>query len=149
MVQQATSPVLNGKCVGTLSLFLHPVSHTNLSLLPSFSPSLSPSLSPSPSLSLSSFLRSPSLPPSLSLIKAQLPDMEFIVQVSDWPQDKNDPKKEPFPFFSWCGSEYYRDIVWPQYDLMRHTVQAMDRYSMIMNFIKSGFYRYTRITCTC
>ncbi|XP_019854602.1 PREDICTED: KDEL motif-containing protein 1-like, partial [Amphimedon queenslandica] len=72
------------------------------------------------------------------LNKAQLPDMEFIVQVSDWPQDKNDPKKEPFPFFSCCGSEYYRDIVWPQYDLMRHTVQAMDRVELDMMWLQQG-----------
>ena len=53
--------------------------------------------------------------------------MELIVQVSDWPQDRNNSNTKPFPFFSWCGSEHFRDIIWPQYDLLRHTIQAMDR----------------------
>ena len=58
--------------------------------------------------------------------------MELIIQVSDWPQDRNDTHKDPFPFLSWCGSMGYRDIVWPTYDLMRHTIQGMDRYVLII-----------------
>ncbi len=57
-----------------------------------------------------------------------LPDVELIVQVGDWPQDRDDTTKDPFPFLSWCGSENFRDLIWPQYDLMRSTIQGMDRY---------------------
>jgi hypothetical protein len=71
--------------------------------------------------------------------KATLPDMEFIVQVSDWPQDRNSSHTDSFPFFSWCGSEFYRDIVWPQYDLLRHTIQAMDRVSLDMIMIQESY----------
>ena len=53
--------------------------------------------------------------------------MELIIQVGDWPQDEDSETKDPFPFISWCGSEYFRDIVWPQYDLLRGTIQAMER----------------------
>ena len=55
------------------------------------------------------------------------------MQVGDWPQDKAKDGTVPFPFFSWCGAEDYRDIVWPQYDILRSTIQAMDRLGPLVN----------------
>lgn len=59
--------------------------------------------------------------------KALLPDLEFFVNLGDWPlvgktlQDK-------FPIFSWCGSIDSYDIVMPTYDITESTLENMGRY---------------------
>lgn len=57
--------------------------------------------------------------------KVRLPDIEFYVNLGDWPLvPKN---KEPLPIFSWCGSEDTYDIVMPTYDITESTLENMGR----------------------
>ena len=62
-----------------------------------------------------------------SLSQVQLPDVELIVNLADWPLDKISSSSSPLPILSWCGSRTTRDILWPTYDIMRGTIQGMDR----------------------
>ncbi|CAL8324106.1 unnamed protein product [Gadus morhua 'NCC'] len=59
--------------------------------------------------------------------KVRLPDVEFYINVGDWPMEKRavgaDPG--PVPILSWCGSEDTRDIVLPTYDVTHSTLEAM------------------------
>lgn len=68
-------------------------------------------------------------PPSLQV---QLPDMELIVNLGDWPLNQKKTRGggagEPLPTFSWCGSGDTWDIVWPTWDLMKSTIMGMDRW---------------------
>lgn len=54
--------------------------------------------------------------------KVQLPDLEFFVNLGDWPLVANTPK---YPIFSWCGSLETFDIVMPTYDLSESTLENM------------------------
>ncbi|XP_032676241.1 protein O-glucosyltransferase 2-like isoform X1 [Odontomachus brunneus] len=57
--------------------------------------------------------------------KILLPDIEFFVNLGDWPLV---PNKGPlYPVFSWCGSEDTRDIVMPTYDITQSSLEAMGR----------------------
>ena len=61
------------------------------------------------------------------ILKVRLPDVEFYINVGDWPMEKRavgaDPG--PVPILSWCGSEDTRDIVLPTYDVTHSTLEAM------------------------
>lgn len=58
--------------------------------------------------------------------KVNLPDMEFFVNLGDWPLvNKGD---EVFPIFSWCGSTDTFDIVMPTYDISESTLENMGKY---------------------
>lgn len=60
----------------------------------------------------------------------QLPDVEFIVNLGDWPLVKKGGVSRthgPYPIFSWCGSDDTFDIVMPTYDLTESTLEAMHR----------------------
>lgn len=56
-----------------------------------------------------------------------LPDVEFFVNLGDWPLEKKDEKDNPLPIFSWCGSDLTRDIVMPTYDITEATIEMMSR----------------------
>lgn len=57
--------------------------------------------------------------------KAVLPDIEFFVNLGDWPLvNKND---KTFAIFSWCGNEDNLDIVMPTYDITESTLENMGR----------------------
>lgn len=60
--------------------------------------------------------------------KLYLPDVEFFVNLGDWPLVKN----ELYPIFSWCGSEDSHDIVMPTYDITESTLENMGRYLYIV-----------------
>jgi len=52
--------------------------------------------------------------------------MEFIMNLGDWPvEEKSRYQQDPLPVISWCGSESTNDIVWPTYDVMKSTLEAM------------------------
>ena len=59
--------------------------------------------------------------------KVVLPDMEFLLNMGDWPQN---PKLDPttgqalpaLPLFSWCGSETHNDMVLPTYKIVQAAV---------------------------
>ncbi|KAF3842938.1 hypothetical protein F7725_001787 [Dissostichus mawsoni] len=51
--------------------------------------------------------------------KVRLPDLEFFVNLGDWPLEKRKPSERIHPIFSWCGSNNTRDIAntgppWPE-----------------------------------
>lgn len=62
--------------------------------------------------------------------KVHLPDMEFAMNLGDWPLVHKD--SEPLPVFSWCGSNETIDIVLPTYDLTESTLENMGRYVMMI-----------------
>ena len=62
----------------------------------------------------------------LQHMQVQLPDMELIVNLGDWPLNKRSGKML-LPTFSWCGSGDTWDIVWPTWDLIKSVIMGMDR----------------------
>ncbi|XP_044752977.1 protein O-glucosyltransferase 2-like [Coccinella septempunctata] len=68
----------------------------------------------------------------LSLVKKSvIPDIEFFVNLGDWPLvTKADG--EVFPIFSWCGSSDNLDIVMPTYDITESTLENMGRVMLDM-----------------
>ncbi|XP_061579988.1 protein O-glucosyltransferase 2 isoform X1 [Cololabis saira] len=62
--------------------------------------------------------------------KVFLPDMEFFVNLGDWPLEKRKPTEKIHPIFSWCGSNNTRDIVMPTYDLTESVLETMGRVSL-------------------
>ncbi|XP_015270300.1 PREDICTED: KDEL motif-containing protein 2 [Gekko japonicus] len=59
--------------------------------------------------------------------KVHLPDMEFYLNVGDWPVEyrKADDSPGPLPIFSWCGSVDSADIVLPTYDVTHSTLETL------------------------
>lgn len=68
--------------------------------------------------------------------KVVLPDMEFFVNLGDWPLVKQ--KTKPIPILSWCGSDDTLDIVMPTYDLTESTLETMGRVSLDMLSVQSN-----------
>lgn len=62
------------------------------------------------------------------VLQVVLPDVEFFVNLGDWPLEKKSLAEDPIPVFSWCGSDDTKDIVMPTYDLTEATIQMMHRY---------------------
>lgn len=62
--------------------------------------------------------------------KVKLPDLEFFSNLGDWPLAKSGP--DPFPIFSWCGSDTTSDIIMPTYDLTEATLECMGRVQLDM-----------------
>jgi len=61
-----------------------------------------------------------------------LPDVEFFINLGDWPLEKRSRTENPLPIFSWCGSVNTRDIVMPTYDITEATIEMMSRYDGIL-----------------
>uniref|UniRef100_A0A3Q3AY00 Protein O-glucosyltransferase 2 n=1 Tax=Kryptolebias marmoratus TaxID=37003 RepID=A0A3Q3AY00_KRYMA len=70
--------------------------------------------------------------------KVQLPDVEFFVNLGDWPLEKRKPTEKIHPIFSWCGSNNTRDIVMPTYDLTESVLETMGRVSLDMMSIQAN-----------
>lgn len=62
--------------------------------------------------------------------KVKLPDLEFFVNLGDWPLEKRKRTDNPLPIFSWCGSDDSLDIVMPTYDLTESTLEMLGRQSL-------------------
>lgn len=62
--------------------------------------------------------------------KVKLPDIEFFINLGDWPLEKRSRTENPLPIFSWCGSVNTRDIVMPTYDITEATIEMMSRVSL-------------------
>ncbi|OWF45105.1 KDEL motif-containing protein 1 [Mizuhopecten yessoensis] len=62
--------------------------------------------------------------------KVHLPDMEFFVNLGDWPLEKKAVSDSPIPLLSWCGSSDSRDIVLPTYDITEATLEMMSRVTL-------------------
>lgn len=63
--------------------------------------------------------------------KAHLPDLEFIMNLGDWPLIKKDVKPM-IPIFSWCGSTQTADIVLPTYDITEASLECMGRWVLCL-----------------
>ncbi|XP_059576811.1 protein O-glucosyltransferase 3 isoform X6 [Alligator mississippiensis] len=59
--------------------------------------------------------------------KVHLPDVEFYLNVGDWPVEhrKANDTPGPIPIISWCGSLDSRDIVLPTYDITHSTLETL------------------------
>ncbi|XP_012864931.1 PREDICTED: KDEL motif-containing protein 2 [Dipodomys ordii] len=59
--------------------------------------------------------------------KVLLPDLEFYINLGDWPLEHRKVKETPGPLaiISWCGSLDSRDIILPTYDITHSTLEAM------------------------
>ncbi|KAM4618607.1 protein O-glucosyltransferase 3 [Polymixia lowei] len=57
--------------------------------------------------------------------KVKLPDVEFYINVGDWPVETRRSDAGPVPVMSWCGSTDTRDIVLPTYDTTHSTMETM------------------------
>ncbi|XP_077339047.1 protein O-glucosyltransferase 2 [Lithobates pipiens] len=69
--------------------------------------------------------------------KVKVPDVEFFVNLGDWPLEKR--KVQPIhPIFSWCGSTETRDIVMPTYDLTDSILETMGRVSLDMTSVQGN-----------
>lgn len=59
--------------------------------------------------------------------KAVLPNMEFLINLGDWPLVKKN-LQPVIPIFSWCGSYQHADIVLPTYDITEASLECMGRF---------------------
>ncbi|NXT05938.1 KDEL2 protein, partial [Prunella fulvescens] len=59
--------------------------------------------------------------------KVHLPDVEFYLNVGDWPVEhrKANDTPGPLPVISWCGSVDSRDIILPTYDVTHSTLETL------------------------
>lgn len=71
-------------------------------------------------------------------VQVRLPDVEFFVNLGDWPLEKRKPTEKIHPIFSWCGSNNTRDIVMPTYDLTESVLETMGRYSLVLHNHRSS-----------
>lgn len=53
----------------------------------------------------------------------KVPDVEFYINVGDWPLETR--TVDVLPILSWCGSTDTRDIVLPTYDVTHSTLETM------------------------
>lgn len=70
--------------------------------------------------------------------KVHVPDVEFFVNLGDWPLEKRRPSERLHPIFSWCGSNDTRDIVMPTYDLTESVLETMGRVSLDMMSVQAN-----------
>ncbi|XP_043254089.1 protein O-glucosyltransferase 2-like [Colletes gigas] len=67
----------------------------------------------------------------LSIVrKVILPDIEFFVNLGDWPLVPKGGNN--YPIFSWCGSSDTKDIVMPTYDITESCLRAMEKVTLDM-----------------
>lgn len=59
--------------------------------------------------------------------QVRLPDVEFFVNLGDWPLEQRKPKDGAVPILSWCGSDSTYDIVMPTYDITEATLEMLGR----------------------
>lgn len=62
---------------------------------------------------------------NLIFIQVKLPDVEFFINLGDWPLEQRKQGENPLPIFSWCGSDDTSDIVMPTYDIMDSTLETL------------------------
>ena len=72
--------------------------------------------------------------------KAKLPDLEFFINLGDWPLVKKSP--QIIPIFSWCGSTETLDIVLPTYDLTESVLNAMHRVTLDMLSVQKEQWKW-------
>uniref|UniRef100_A0A8C6VER4 Protein O-glucosyltransferase 2 n=1 Tax=Naja naja TaxID=35670 RepID=A0A8C6VER4_NAJNA len=70
--------------------------------------------------------------------KVKMPDVEFFVNLGDWPLEKKKSSQDVQPIFSWCGSSDSKDIVMPTYDLTDSVLETMGRVSLDMMSVQAN-----------
>ncbi|XP_070799183.1 protein O-glucosyltransferase 2 isoform X3 [Pituophis catenifer annectens] len=70
--------------------------------------------------------------------KVKMPDVEFFVNLGDWPLEKRKSSQDVQPIFSWCGSNDSKDIVMPTYDLTDSVLETMGRVSLDMMSVQAN-----------
>ncbi|XP_069495138.1 protein O-glucosyltransferase 2 isoform X2 [Ambystoma mexicanum] len=70
--------------------------------------------------------------------KVKIPDVEFFVNLGDWPLEKRKSSHNLHPVFSWCGSVESKDIVMPTYDLTDSVLETMGRVSLDMMSVQAN-----------
>lgn len=70
--------------------------------------------------------------------KVKMPDVEFFVNLGDWPLERKKSSTQPHPIFSWCGSTDSKDIVMPTYDLTESVLETMGRVSLDMMSVQAN-----------
>uniref|UniRef100_A0A4W3H3N6 Protein O-glucosyltransferase 2 n=3 Tax=Callorhinchus milii TaxID=7868 RepID=A0A4W3H3N6_CALMI len=70
--------------------------------------------------------------------KVKMQDLEFFVNLGDWPLEKRKPTEKLHPIFSWCGSNNTRDIVMPTYDITDSVLETMGRVSLDMMSVQAN-----------
>ncbi|XP_078513629.1 protein O-glucosyltransferase 2 [Lissotriton helveticus] len=70
--------------------------------------------------------------------KVKMPDVEFFVNLGDWPLEKKKSSQNLHPIFSWCGSADSKDIVMPTYDLTDSVLETMGRVSLDMMSVQAN-----------
>ncbi|EPY72978.1 coiled-coil domain-containing protein 168 [Camelus ferus] len=70
--------------------------------------------------------------------KVKMPDVEFFVNLGDWPLEKKKSSSHIHPIFSWCGSTDSKDIVMPTYDLTDSVLETMGRVSLDMMSVQAN-----------
>ncbi|XP_027961806.1 protein O-glucosyltransferase 3 isoform X4 [Eumetopias jubatus] len=73
------------------------------------------------------FASFPSINLQQMLNEVLLPDIEFYINLGDWPLEhrKVNETPGPLPIISWCGSLDSRDVILPTYDITHSTLEAM------------------------
>uniref|UniRef100_A0A803YH59 Glycosyl transferase CAP10 domain-containing protein n=1 Tax=Meleagris gallopavo TaxID=9103 RepID=A0A803YH59_MELGA len=71
-------------------------------------------------------------------VSVKMPDVEFFVNLGDWPLEKKKPPQNLHPIFSWCGSSESKDIVMPTYDLTDSVLETMGRVSLDMMSVQAN-----------
>nr|XP_005994557.2 PREDICTED: KDEL motif-containing protein 1 [Latimeria chalumnae] len=70
--------------------------------------------------------------------KVKMPDVEFFVNLGDWPLLKKKSRDNLSPILSWCGSNDTKDIVMPTYDLTESVLETMGRVSLDMMSVQAN-----------
>ena len=79
----------------------------------------------------------------LSLLrKVELPDVEFIFNLGDWPLEDN--FENPLPIFGWCGSTEQTDIPLPTWDQTKNSRHALFR-KLVLQVKLCSKFRYHRL----
>lgn len=62
--------------------------------------------------------------------KMQLPNVEFLMNLGDWPLEDGREESKVVPVLSWCGSDKTKDVIFPTYELTEAMLKMMDRVSL-------------------
>lgn len=73
--------------------------------------------------------------------KVRLPDVEFFINLGDWPLVKK--SSSSIPIFSWCGSTDTMDIVLPTYDLTESTLHMLHRVTLDILSVQNQQWRWS------
>jgi len=59
------------------------------------------------------------------LRQVHLPDLEFFINMGDWPIVRKNSKTSGIPMISWCSNDDMEDMLLPTYELTEATVECM------------------------